>query len=110
MENLDVIILTMAVALAFVIFIITSLKEIRQMADEPYKFEKPSGFTRGALFDALSSLFDDDEISIEKRKRFKANLERIISDKETDDIYFPKTKETIKKENSEDKTDSLRKN
>lgn len=106
MENLDVIILTIAVAIAFVIFIITSLKEISQMADEPYKFEKPSGFTREALFDALSSLFDDDEISVKNRKKFKATLARTISDMETDGMYFNKTKESLDKEKSEDKSDA----
>jgi len=106
MENLDVIILTIAVAIAFVIFIITSLKEISQMADEPYKFEKASGFTREALFDVLSSLFDDDEISVKNRKKFKATLERTISDMETDGMYFNKTKESITKENSEDKPEA----
>ena len=106
MENLDVIILTMAVAVAFVIFIITSLKEISRMADEPYKYEKPSGFTRDALFDALSSLFDDDEISVKNRKKFKATLERTISDMETDGMYFTKTKESLNKENSENKPEA----
>ncbi len=106
MENLDVIILTLAVAIAFGIFIITSLKEISKMADEPYKFEKPSGFTRGALFDALSSLFDDDEISVKNRKKFKATLERTISDMETDGMYFNKSKESFNKENSEEKPEA----
>lgn len=106
MENLDIIILTIAVALAFVIFIITSLKEISQMADEPYKFEKPSGFTREALFDVLSSLFDDDEISVKNRRKFKATLERTISDMETDGMYFNKTKESFNKENPEEKPEA----
>lgn len=106
MENLDVIVLTIAVAIVFVIFIITSLKEISQMADEPYKYEKPSGFTRQALFDALSSLFDDDEISVKNRKKFKATLERTISDMETDGMYFNKTKESLNKENLEDKPEA----
>jgi hypothetical protein len=105
MENLDVIILTIAVAIVFVIFIITSLKEISQMADEPYKYEKPSGFTREALFDALSSLFDDDEISVKNRKKFKATLERTISDMETDGMYFNKTEESLTKKKPEDQSE-----
>ena len=105
MENLDVIILTIVVGIAFVIFIITSFKEIIRMADEPYKFEKPSGFTREALFDTLSSLFDDDEISVKNRKKFKATLERTISDMETDGMYFNKTQESPTKEKPEDKSE-----
>lgn len=104
MENLDVIILTVAVVIAFVIFIVTSFKEITRVADEPYKFEKPSGFTREGLFDALGSLFDDDEISINNRKKFKATLERTISDMETDGMYFNKTKESLTKEKPEDQS------
>lgn len=106
MENLDVIILTIAVAIAFVIFIITSLKEIIKKADEPYKFEKPSGFNRAALFDVLSSLFEDDEISVKNRKKFKAVLERTISDMETDGMYFDKTNESRSENKAENKSDT----
>ena len=93
MENLDVIILTGLVVVAFIIFIATSLKEINRIIDEPYKYEKASGFTRAALFNALSSLFEeDDETSNEEKERFKKTLKRTISDMETDGIYFDKTK------------------
>lgn len=106
MENLDVILLTVSVVIAFIIFIATSIKEITRMSDEPYKFEKPSGFTRDALFDVLVSLFEDEEISVKNRKKFKATLDRTISDMETDGVYFNKKKEPLNKENSEEMPDS----
>lgn len=103
MENLDVIILSGLVVIAFVVFIITSLKEIVGKKDDPYEYEKPTGFTRTALFDALSSLFDEDEISEKRREKFKTNLQRTISDMETDGMYFDKSKEMPKENKPEDK-------
>jgi len=102
MENLDVIVLTALVVIAFIIFIISSFKELSRMVDEPYKYEKASGFTRAALFNALSSLFEDDEdIPKEKKEKFRNTLERTISDMETNGIYF----DEIPKPNVKRKTD-----
>jgi hypothetical protein len=94
MENIDVIILTVVVVIAFVIFIITSFNEINKIKEEPYEFEKASGFTRAALFNVLSSLFEDEEIPAESREKFKSTLKRTISDMETDGMYFDKTKKS----------------
>lgn len=88
MENLDVIILTILVVVSFVIFIATSVKEFSKMEEEPYKFEKASGFTRAALFNVLSSLFTEEDISEQTKNRIKNNLKRTISDMETDGVYF----------------------
>lgn len=103
MENLDVIVLTVLVVGAFIVFIVTSLKEINRIVDEPYQYEKASGFTRAALFNALSSLFEDDEeIPNEKREKFKSTLKRTIADMETDGIYFDKTAKRNLSKNRED--------
>jgi hypothetical protein len=89
MENLDVIILTILVVVSFVVFIATSVKEFGRMEEKPYKFEKASGFTRAALFNALSSLFTEEDLPEQTRNRIKNNLKRTISDMETDGVYFP---------------------
>lgn len=98
MENLDIIILTVLVVTAFVVFIVTSVQEFTKMEDKPYEFEKASGFTRAALFNVLSSLFDDDEIPEKTREKYKNSLKRTISDMETDGVYFDeKVKKSLKK-------------
>ena len=99
MENLDIIILTVVVAISFVIFIVTSIKEFNNMTEEPYEYEKASGFTRAALFNVLSSLLEDDEIPEKNKEKFKSTLKRTISDMETDGVYFDMTKK-IRKEDS----------
>lgn len=96
MENVDIIILTIIVVISFVVFIVTSVKEFNTMAEEPYEFEKASGFTRAALFNALSDLLDDDEIPEKNKEKFKSTLKRTISDMETDGVYFDKTKKSGK--------------
>lgn len=90
MENIDIIILTFLVVIAFVVFIVTSIQEFTKMEEKPYKFEKASGFNRAALFNVLSSLFEDDEIPEKTRERYKSTLTRTISDMETDGVYFDK--------------------
>ncbi|WP_158858273.1 hypothetical protein [Lunatibacter salilacus] len=94
MENIDVIILTLLVVISFVVFIVTSVKEFTKMEDKPYEFEKASGFTRAALFNVLSSLFDDDEIPEKTREKYKNKLKRTISDMETGGVYFDEQAKT----------------
>jgi Zn-dependent oligopeptidase len=97
MENLDVILLTTVVVIAFVIFIVTSVQEFSKMEDKPYKFEKASGFNRAVLFNLLSSLFDEEEFPEKNREKFKNTLKRTIADMETDGVYFDKeAKESLK--------------
>lgn len=98
MENLDIIILTVLVVSAFVVFIVTSVQEFTKMEEKPYEFEKASGFTRAALFNVLSSLFDDDEIPEKTREKYKNSIKRTISDMETDGVYFDeKVKKSMEK-------------
>jgi len=105
MENIDIIILTVLVVSAFVVFIVTSVQEFSKMEDKPYEFEKASGFTRAALFNVLSSLFDDDEIPEKTREKYKNSLKRTISDMETDGVYFDeKVKKSLKKGQDQEET------
>lgn len=66
MENTDVVILTIVVVISFVVFIVTSIQEFNRMEEEPYEFEKASGPTRAALFNALSSLLEEEEYPTKK--------------------------------------------
>lgn len=84
MENIDIIILTTAVVIAFLIFIITSIIEFKKMDKKKYKYEK-SKFGRNALYDFLEKKLDDKKMSKKEKKKI---IERTISDMETDGIYF----------------------
>ncbi|GAB2632435.1 hypothetical protein [Belliella aquatica] len=102
MENLDIIILTSLVVIAFVIFITTSIKEFIKMEEDEYEFEKSTGPTRAALFNVLSSFFDDDDISEDVKERYKSTIKRTISDMHTDGMYFDKkTKKKLRKNRNE---------
>lgn len=109
MENTDVVILTIVVVISFVVFIVTSIQEFNRMEEEPYEFEKASGPTRAALFNALSSLLEEEEYPTKKNRNRKGPIKRSISDMETDGVHFrdeeekksPKKRRSNKK--SEDK-------
>lgn len=109
MENVDVILLTIVVVVSFVVFIVTSLKEFNRMEEEPYEYEKATGPTRAALFNALSDLFEDDEIPKKSRDKFKRTITRTISDMHSDGVRFdgsanePPTKPRRKKKSTEKK-------
>jgi len=89
MENIDIIILTVIVVVAFLVFIITSVREFIRMEFNEYQYnpnEKKYG--RDALFNLLEKLFEDDTISKDSKKEIIKTLERNISDMETDGVYF----------------------
>ncbi|ERM81412.1 hypothetical protein P872_09335 [Rhodonellum psychrophilum GCM71 = DSM 17998] len=88
MENLDIFILTLVVVVAFVIFIISTVKELSQMKHEPYQTEKESGYSRAALFKVLGALFEDDKIPKKHRVKFKNTLQSTMSDMESNGVYF----------------------
>lgn len=99
MENLDVIILTLVVVVSFVVFIVTSVQEFNRMEEEPWKYEEASGPTRAALFNALSSLLDEEGNTEKKRNRSKGPLKRTISDMDTDGVHFDeKPKKNMEKD------------
>ena len=88
MGNLDIIILTLVVVVSFVVFIVTSVQEFSRMEEEPWEYEEASGPTRAALFNALSSLLDEDKNPEKNRKRHKGPIKRTISDMDTDGVHF----------------------
>ena len=88
MENLDIFILTFVVVVAFVIFIMSTVKELSQMKNEPYQTEKESGYSRATLFKVLGALFEDDKIPEKHRVKFKNTLQRTMSDMESNGVYF----------------------
>lgn len=95
MENLEIILLTVVVAVAFLVFIGTSLKEFTKMETETYTDlkSKPS-YGRDALFDLLQKLFDDESIPKTDKKTVMKTIGRTMADMESDGLYFP---EEIKK-------------
>jgi predicted RND superfamily exporter protein len=103
MENLDIIILTSFVVVAFLVFIIASVREFIKMEKEEYKYNsKTKKYGRDAIYDLLENLFDSDTtIKSEKIKLFK-KIDRTISDMESDGMYFSEeVKEKLEKEREE---------
>ena len=90
MENLDIILLTAAVAVAFLVFIVTTLKEFAKMETEVYTDlkSKPS-YGRDALYDLLQKLFDDESIPKTDKKTVLKTIGRTMADMESDGLYFP---------------------
>jgi Zn-dependent oligopeptidase len=89
MENIDIIILTSVVVVAFLVFIITSVREFMNMNRNGYQYnpnEKVYG--RDALFNVLENIFNDDTISKDSKKEIIKTIERTIADMETDGVYF----------------------
>lgn len=103
MENLDVIIFSSLVAVAFIFFIVASLKEFSKMEKEGYVYNpKKPKYGRDAIFDLMEKLFDDKTVSkSEKLKLFKT-LDRTIADMEYEGMYFSEeVKEKLEKEREE---------
>jgi hypothetical protein len=90
MENLDIILLTVVVAVAFLVFIITSVKEFTKMETKTYTDlkSKPS-YGRDALYDLLQKLFDDESIPKSDKKTVLKTIGRTMADMESDGLYFP---------------------
>jgi hypothetical protein len=90
MENLDIILLTAVVAVAFLVFIVTTLKEFTKMETEVYTDlkSKPS-YGRDALYDLLQKLFDDESIPKTDKKKVLKTIGRTMADMESDGLYFP---------------------
>ena len=90
MENLDIILLTVVVAVAFIVFIVTTLKEFTKMETETYTDvkSKPS-YGRDALYDLLQKLFDDESIPKTDKKTALKTIGRTMADMESDGLYFP---------------------
>ena len=89
MENLDIILLTAVVAIAFIAFIATTLKEFSIMENKTYTFDKnKTTYGRDALFDLLQKAFDEETIPLKERNALLQTIDRSMSDMETDGLYF----------------------
>lgn len=98
MENLDVILLTVVVAGAFIAFIVTTLKELSNMEKTPYTYDKDkTTYGREALFNVLQKLFEDNPTAQKEKNALLKTIDRTISDMETDGLYFSEeVKEKLK--------------
>jgi len=101
MDNIGIIILSIFVTIAFVVFIVASIKEISKMDKEPYQYKKPV-FGRDALYNLLENLFNDDKLSVKEKKNLLKTIDRTISDMESDGMYFPEEiKDELEKQREE---------
>jgi hypothetical protein len=101
MDNIEIVILSIVVMVAFLIFIITTFKEISKMEKEPYQYKKPV-FGRDALFYILENFFNDKSLSETEKKSMLRTIDRTISDMESDGMYFPEEiKDKLEKQREE---------
>jgi hypothetical protein len=101
MDNIEIVILSIFVMIAFLFFIIASIKEISKMEKEPYQYKKPV-FGRDALYNLLENLFNDDKLSVKEKKNLLKTIDRTISDMESDGMYFPEEiKDELEKQREE---------
>jgi len=101
MGNIEIVILSIVVMVAFLIFIITTFKEISKMEKEGYQYKKPV-FGRDALYNLLENLFNDDKLSEKEKKNLLKTIDRTISDMESDGMYFPEEiKDELEKQREE---------
>jgi hypothetical protein len=100
MDNIEIIILSLVVMIAFLVFIIVSVKELSSM-NEGYVYKKPV-FGRDALFNILENFFNDESLSDKEKKSLLKTIDRTISDMESDGMYFPEEiKEELEKQREE---------
>jgi len=60
MENIEIVILSVVVMIAFVVFIVASIKEFSKMEKEVYKYNPDvKRFGRDGIYYLLESLFED---------------------------------------------------
>ena len=101
MDKLGILILSIFVMIAFLFFIIASIKEISKMEKEGYQYKKPV-FGRDALYNLLENLFNDDKLSEKEKKNLLKTIDRTISDMESDGMYFPEEiKDELEKQREE---------
>jgi Zn-dependent oligopeptidase len=101
MDNIGIIILSIFVTIAFVVFIVASIKELSKMEKEPYQYKK-AVYGREAIYNILENLFNDDKLSEKEKKNLLKTIDRTISDMESDGMYFPEEiKDELEKQREE---------
>lgn len=103
MDNIEIVILSVVVMIAFLVFIITSIKEFSKMEKEEYTYNPTQKkFGRDAVYDMMERLFDDTKQTKEDKAKLIKTLDRTISDMESDGMYFSdEIKEKLEKEREE---------
>lgn len=103
MENIEIVILSVVVMIAFLVFIITSIKEFSKMEKEEYKYDpNAKRYGRDGIYYLLETLFEDVSLSKGDKKTLIKTIDRTMADMEFDGIYFPeKVKEDLKKKRDE---------
>ena len=86
MENLDIIILTTVLSTLFVVFGIWTYREFASLNKDSHIAAKEGG-PRAQLMKFMQGLFDKD-ISIKEKKVIYSVVKRVISDMESDGVYF----------------------
>ena len=100
MENLDIIILTTILSTLFIVFAIVTIKELNKISSPDYKQESEGG-PRANMIKFIGSLFDEkiQKMTPKEKVTFYKNVERTISDMESDGVYFPEeVKEELEKQ------------
>jgi Zn-dependent oligopeptidase len=101
MDNIGIIILSIFVTIAFVVFIVASIKEFSKMEKVAYQYKK-TVYGREAIYNILENLFNDDKLSEKEKKNLLKTIDRTISDMESDGIYFPEEiKDELEKQREE---------
>jgi hypothetical protein len=93
MENLDLIILSSILVVSFIVFIIATIRELKNIDTKKTVFGKESG-PRAKMISIVGNLFDSEHVIKEEERIYNA-IQRTISDMESDGIRFP---EEIKNE------------
>jgi predicted Holliday junction resolvase-like endonuclease len=103
MDNIEIVILSVVVMIAFLVFIITSIKEFSKMEKEEYTYNPTrKKFGRDAVYDMMERLFDDTKQTKEEKVKLIKTLDRTIADMESDGMYFSEeVKEKLEKEREE---------
>jgi len=99
MENIDIIILTSILSTLFLVFVVATFKELNnprvQAADSV------EGGPRADLIRFIGSLFDQEpteRINLKQKTIMYKQVQRTISDMESDGVYFPtEIKEQLEK-------------
>ncbi len=87
MENLDMIILTTILSTLFVVFGILTYREFRGLGKDSGATTLKEGGPRVQLMKFMQGLFDTD-VTIKEKKVIYSVVKRVISDMESDGVYF----------------------
>lgn len=101
MENLDIIVLSSIVTTLFAVFIGYTIKELIHASKNPDPIESSP---RANMIKFVGKLFDSpfEPKTIEEKKIIYKNVQKVISDMESDGVYFPEeVKEELRRKREE---------